>query len=61
MSDTDKLFAIKETELRDILTILAELPYKSVHIPMLILEQLPIIQDGVTSIPEDTPRQLIEE
>jgi len=48
-------FQIEEQQLRDILEILAELPYKDVHIPMLILEQLPRIPE-----PEGSTNELIE-
>lgn len=43
---SDKIFAINESELKDILQILSELPYKDVHLPMLILEQLPVVAVG---------------
>jgi hypothetical protein len=62
MSDTDKkIFAIKETELKDILQILSGLPYKDVHLPMLILEQLPVISEGCNLTPHGESMELIME
>lgn len=40
----DELFVIPRTQLTDILDILSNLPYRDVHVPMVILEQLKILR-----------------